>query len=95
MTGAPKLRTMQIIDHLEPVERGLYSGSLGYFSLAGGADFSILIRTAVVTPAGVSVGAGGAVVVLSDPEAEYDEMLLKAASVGTTLSRVVTQQQHM
>lgn len=92
MTGAPKLRTMQLIDAIECEERGLYSGAMGYFSLSGSADFSVLIRTAIVDKTGVHVGAGGAVVAMSDPGDEHREMILKVNALGGSAFRVVDRE---
>ena len=81
MTGAPKLRTCEIIDRLETSPRGVYSGALGYFGFDGQADLSVVIRTAVRAGDTVTVGAGGAIVLVSDPESELAERNLKAQSV--------------
>ena len=78
MTGAPKVRTMELIDELEGRPRGVYSGAIGWIGASGDADLSIAIRTIVNSAAGMTIGAGGAITVQSDPEAELDELLLKA-----------------
>jgi aminodeoxychorismate synthase component I len=81
MTGAPKIRTMEIIDELERGPRGVYSGALGYFSLSGDVDLSIVIRTLVVRPGRATFGVGGAIIDPSDPAAEFDETVVKATAM--------------
>ncbi|MGN8026521.1 aminodeoxychorismate synthase component I [Microbacterium sp. 22242] len=78
MTGAPKLRTMSVLDRLEDGARGLYSGALGLFSFDGAVDLSVVIRTLVAHDGGVDYGVGGAIVSLSDPADEYTETVVKA-----------------
>jgi para-aminobenzoate synthetase len=87
MTGAPKVATMAILDRLEGGPRGVYSGALGWFSLAGAADLSVVIRTLVATPGRVTFGVGGAVVADSDPAAEYAETVVKSRAMTTALLR--------
>ncbi len=90
MTGAPKERTMEIIDDLEDEARGVYSGAIGYFGADGSTDLNIVIRTIVMRPGRTTIGAGGAIVMQSDPEEEFDEILLKARAPMAAIARTVT-----
>ncbi len=90
MTGAPKERTMEIIDGLEAEARGVYSGAIGYFGLDGSTDLSIVIRTIVMRPGRTTIGAGGAIVMQSDPEEEFEEILLKARAPMAAIAAAVT-----
>jgi para-aminobenzoate synthetase len=85
MTGAPKRRTMEIIDELEGAARCVYSGAIGWFGAGGACDLSVAIRTIVVAAGKAMIGAGGAIVLDSDPDEEIAEMLLKAAASGAAL----------
>jgi anthranilate synthase component 1 len=83
LTGAPKVRAMQIIDELEPVPRGIYGGAIGYISFEGNLDVAIAIRTVVEQAGEIRVQAGAGIVEASDPEYEYQETLNKArAALG-------------
>ena len=85
MTGAPKVRAMEVLQRLEPMRRGPYAGGLGYLSFAGGLDLSVVIRTLLTGPHGARFHVGGGVVADSDPEAEYEESLLKARALRQVL----------
>jgi len=88
ITGAPKIRAMEIIAELEPVRRGVYTGAIGYLGFDGTMDTSIAIRTMVVRDGRALFGVGGGVVVDSDPSGEYEESLAKARALVDALTRV-------
>jgi para-aminobenzoate synthetase component 1 len=88
ITGAPKVRAMEIIDELEPTRRSVYTGSIGYLSFDGNLDLNIVIRTILVKEGRAYFQVGGAVVYDSDPEGEYIETLDKAKALIRALSMV-------
>ena len=81
VSGAPKVRAMEIIDELEKERRGIYAGAIGYFSASGAMDTCIALRTAIVKDGTMYVQAGGGVVADSDPKAEYQETINKARAL--------------
>ena len=81
VSGAPKVRAMQIIDELEPEKRGVYGGGVGYFAANGEMDFCIALRTAVLQDGQLYIQAGGGVVYDSDPEAEFQETVNKSRAL--------------
>jgi anthranilate synthase component 1 len=81
VSGAPKVRAMEIIDDLEPTARGPYAGAVGYIDFSGNLDTAIALRTMVVGGGKAWVQAGAGVVADSDPTAEYHECMNKAAAV--------------
>ena len=90
MTGAPKIRSVEILDRLEEGPRGIYSGAIGWIGFDGQADLSIVIRTVVKQGAQISIGCGGAITYLSEPEAELDEIMLKSRALVRALSEHLT-----
>ncbi|TXG99234.1 MAG: anthranilate synthase component I, partial [Zoogloea sp.] len=81
VSGAPKLRAMEIIDELEPTKRGIYAGSVGYLGFHGDMDLAIAIRTAVLKDGQIHVQAGAGIVADSNPEAEWQETRSKARAM--------------
>lgn len=81
ITGAPKIRTMEIIEELEPVRRGIYTGSIGWMGYTGDMEFNIVIRTAFIKDGMVHIQAGAGIVIDSIPEKEYQESLNKAKAM--------------
>lgn len=86
VSGAPKIRAMEIIDELEPTKRGLYAGAVGYFDFSGNMDTCIAIRTMIVTDKKVYIQAGAGIVADSDPSKEYEETQNKAGALIEALN---------
>lgn len=102
MTGAPKKRSVELLQHLEGEERGIYSGVCGYWCLGGGGDWAVTIRSCFATRRDArannedddeeeewTLGAGGAITALSDPTAEWEEMCVKLSSVGSAFGAAI------
>jgi para-aminobenzoate synthetase component I len=87
MTGAPKVHAMQIIEKLEPVKRGVYSGVIGYFDLNGDFDLSVVIRSAIIANKRIQIQSGGAIVADSNPQAELEETYAKTRALRTVLEK--------
>jgi anthranilate synthase component 1 len=87
LSGAPKIRAMEIIGELEPVRRNIYSGAVGYLSWHDDADLAIAIRTAVIRDGKLHVQAGAGIVADSDPQAEWEECMNKGRAVITAVDR--------
>jgi para-aminobenzoate synthetase component 1 len=85
ITGAPKIRAMEIIDELEPVRRGVYCGAIGYLAGDGSMQFNIAIRTMTAMDGKIHIPVGGGIVADSEPEAEYEETLVKAQAMLAAL----------
>jgi para-aminobenzoate synthetase component 1 len=88
ITGAPKIRAMQIINEIEPTARGIYTGSIGFIGLDGSACLNIAIRTIIIKNKTAYVQAGGGIVADSDPMAEYDETIVKAQALLAGIAAV-------
>ncbi|NOQ87981.1 MAG: anthranilate synthase component I, partial [Gammaproteobacteria bacterium] len=86
VSGAPKIRAMEIIDEFEPVKRGIYSGAVGYLSWNGNMDTAIAIRTAVIKDKHLSIQAGAGIVYDSVPENEWAETMNKARAIFRAVS---------
>jgi anthranilate synthase component 1 len=87
VSGAPKIRAMEIISELEPTPRGPYAGAVGYFGFNGNMDFCITIRTITITGSRLSIQVGAGIVADSSPEREYEETLKKAAAMFKAIDR--------
>ncbi|MGQ0513673.1 chorismate-binding protein [Bacillus sp. D-CC] len=87
ITGAPKIRTMEIIEELEPVRRGIYTGSIGWIGYSGDTELNIVIRTLLAKDGKAHVQAGAGIVIDSNPENEYKESLKKAIALWRAKER--------
>jgi anthranilate synthase component 1 len=94
VSGAPKVRAMEIIEELEKERRGIYAGAVGYFSAGGAMDTCIVLRTALVKDGMMYVQAGGGVVADSDPEAEYQETVNKARALFRAAQEAIRFASH-
>ena len=88
LSGAPKIRAMEIIDELEPVKRNIYGGAVGYIGWNDNMDMAIAIRTAVIKQNKLHVQAGGGVVADSDPQMEWEETMNKARAIIRAAERL-------
>lgn len=95
VTGAPKIRAMQVIDELEPDRRGIYCGAIGYIGFDGQLDTNIAIRTAVINAQKISFYAGGGIVADSICAQEYEETLDKAASMMEVIKQFMQDKQQV
>jgi anthranilate synthase component 1 len=86
LSGAPKVRAMEIIDELEPVKRGTYGGAVGYFSYTGNMDLCITIRTILVKDRKLYIQVGAGIVADSDPDKEYEETVNKGEGMMRAIS---------
>ena len=85
LSGAPKIRAMEIINELEPNRRGIYSGAIGYFDFAGDMNTCIAIRTMVMKDDAIYFQAGAGIVYDSDPQKEYEETIIKASAINSAI----------
>jgi anthranilate/para-aminobenzoate synthase component I len=81
MTGAPKIRAVELLSQLEGGPRGIYSGAFGYLGFDGSADFGMTIRTLVFEGSSATLGVGGGITIDSDPGSEFDETMLKSKAL--------------
>ena len=88
LSGAPKIRAMELIEEFEPVKRGIYGGAVGYFSWNGNMDMAIAIRTAIIKDDILYIQAGGGFVADSDPELEWKEALNKGRAIFKAVEMV-------